>query len=335
MALTAERQRQIIAKESAWVDDGFGQLDLTAFPALNELAPQQARDDGRFAKHWDDTPLSASATALRNFVSDPDAESLERVGDEIGHEGFRSEVRQSRGESIAERFKLACPDYIPTKTNYDTVVETLSWNALSAADQEGTIDEQVAALIDGGFWTVSNLTATYNALTAEGLLDIAAGSTRNLSAAERLRVTRMAQSGRVDAAIGEHLRCSLGGEEPSMELLDDPDYRQACDQAVWFVFENITNDYVPSPEREAYIQRHCAGRPITLALLQSAWAACQVNEQRHQRGELLDQYEWPQDTQPPSAREIDALSDDAVDDLYHRSLRAYADSFRRAPGVLA
>jgi hypothetical protein len=166
------------------------------------------------------------------------------------------------------------------------------------------------------------------------LLEVPMGSTRNLSSAERLRVTRLAQSGRVDAAIGEYLKCALDGEEPGMELLDDPVYREVCDDAVWYVFADITNDYVPTPEREAYIQRHCAGRPITLALLQSAWKACQVNEQRHQRGELLDQYQRPQDA-PTTPANLDALSDDAVDDLYHRSLRAYADSFRRAPGVLA
>jgi hypothetical protein len=160
------------------------------------------------------------------------------------------------------------------------------------------------------------------------------GSTRELSTTERLRVTRMAQAGRVDAAIGEYLKCALDGEEPGMDLLDDPVYRQVCDDAVWYVFADITNDYVPSAEREAYIQRHCAGRPITLALLQSAWTACQQNEQRHQRGELLDQYQRHEEL-PTTPANLDALSDDAVDDLYHRSLRAYADSFRRGPGVLA
>jgi hypothetical protein len=37
MSLTPQQQRAIIEKESAWVDESFGQLDLSAFPALNEL----------------------------------------------------------------------------------------------------------------------------------------------------------------------------------------------------------------------------------------------------------------------------------------------------------
>jgi hypothetical protein len=55
-------------------------------------------------------------------------------------------------------------------------------------------------------------------------------------------------------------------------------------------------DYVPTPEREAYLERHCAGRPITLPLLQSAWSACQANEKRHERGEPADRkrvQQWP------------------------------------------
>jgi hypothetical protein len=162
MSLTTAQQKAIIAH-----DGQFASLALSGFPALNE-SPETSRDDGRFASHWNDTPLSASATALRNFVLDPDSASLERVGEEIGYEDFRNEVRQRKGESVCGRFKAANPDYLPTDANYRAIVETLSWNALSAADQEGTIDEQVDALIDGGFWTEPNLTATYNALNAEG-----------------------------------------------------------------------------------------------------------------------------------------------------------------------
>lgn len=335
MTLTAADQKRIIEQESTWTDPAFGGIDLSQFPSLQPPPPERSRDDGRFAKHWNDTPLSASATALRQFVSDPDAESLERVGSEIGHEGFRNEVRQRKGESVAANFKRACPDYLPTDANYSMIVDTLAFNALPASQQEGETDEIVADLIDGGFWTTGNLVATYNALNAEGLLEVPMGSTRSLSTTERLRVTRMAQSGRVDAAIGEYLRCSLSGEEPDMDMLNDPAYLQACNDAVYSVFTDTQLDYSATPEREAYLSRYAGTRPLTLALLQSAWSACQATEQRYQRGELLDSYERPQDAQPPSAKEIDALSDDAIDDLYHRSLRAYADSFRRAPGVLA
>jgi hypothetical protein len=34
MTMTPEQQKSIIAKESAWVNESFGQLDRSAFPAL-------------------------------------------------------------------------------------------------------------------------------------------------------------------------------------------------------------------------------------------------------------------------------------------------------------
>jgi hypothetical protein len=84
--------------------------DALTFPRtlLLTSCTGKTRGDGRFAKHWDDTPLSASATALRQFVLDPDAASLERVGAETGNIGFIDEVRQRRRESVAAAFKRAC-----------------------------------------------------------------------------------------------------------------------------------------------------------------------------------------------------------------------------------
>jgi hypothetical protein len=208
MALSEQDQRRIIEQEGSWTDSAFGGIDLSQFPNL-QPPPATSRDDGRFGKDWRDTALSASASALRKFVSDSDADALERVGDEIGHEGFRDEVRQRRGETIAGQFKKRRPGYLETDANYKSMVTTLSFNCLSSSQQNGTVEDQVADLIDLGFWTPDNLVAVYDALNAEGILQVPAGSARNLSTAERLKVTRLAQAGHVDQAIGEYLRCAL------------------------------------------------------------------------------------------------------------------------------
>jgi hypothetical protein len=68
-------------------------------------------------------------------------------------------------------------------------------------------------------------------------------------------------------------------------------------------------------------------------LLQAAWAARQASEAKHERSALLTSMQDPQ--QPDRPPNLDALSDKAVDDLYHRSLQAYVKSIRNAPGVLA
>src|SRR5437016_230999 len=77
MSLTPEQQQSIISQESAWIDaDRFAPLDLSAFPSLQPPPPETSRDDGRFARDWRDTALSASSAELRKFVADPDAETL-------------------------------------------------------------------------------------------------------------------------------------------------------------------------------------------------------------------------------------------------------------------
>jgi hypothetical protein len=335
MTMTPEQQKSIIAKESAWVNESFGQLDLSAFPALAPPPPPDVHDD-RWSKDWRDTALSASASALRRFVEDPDVSALERVGEETGNPDYLREVRDIKAGTVAGVFKRKCPDYLPTEQNYERIVETLAFNGLSVAQQQGTIAEMTDALISAGLWTAGNLEAAYKALTKEGLLDLPAGTASQLSEKERLHVTRLAQVGRTEDAVSQYLKYALDSdEEPTLEILHDPNYRKCCDEAVFTVFEAHQSDYAPTPERESYLLRYAAGRPLTLTLLQQAWSACQLNEKRHERGELLTAYQRPEDTPPPSAKEIDALSDEAVDRLFHASLKVYANSFRRGPGVLA
>jgi hypothetical protein len=332
MALSEQDQRRIIEQESTWLDDGFASLDLSAFPNLQAPPPPPVHDD-RFARDWRDTALSSSASALRQFVENPDTESLERVGNEIGSADYLHEVRDRRGELVAVEFKRRNPDYLPTDDNFRAMVQTLAFNGLPVALQNGTPEEVTQELIAAGLWTVPNLEAVYRALDGQGLLDVPAGEPRNLSERERLRVARLAQAGRVDEAIGEYLRCALDGEEPNLEMIHDPAYRAVCDDAVFYCFEEVTLDYVATPERQKYLLRHCGNRPLTIPLLQQAWAACKAHEARHERGELLTVFQ--PEAEPVNVKQIDALDDASVDRLYHDSLRAYADQFRRAPGVLA
>ncbi len=334
MTMTPEHQRDIISRESAWIDtDSFGQLDLSAFPNL-QPPPQADKHDDRFARDWRDTALSRGAGAMRQFLENPDFDAIRQIGEETGNANFLAEYRDRKGEAIAAEFRRRCPDYLATDSNYASMVETLSFNALSAVQQNGSIEEQTQALISAGVWTVENLTAAYRALEREGLLEVAAGTARRLTESERLKVMRLAQNGQFDAAIGEYLKCSLDGEEPTLDIITDPAYATVCNEAVLYVFEVGETSYTPTPERRNFILRYAAGRPLTLTLIQQAWSACRANEQRHERGELLDQYQRPRETEPPTPKQLDEMDDDAFDRLYHDSLRAYANSVRHPAGII-
>jgi hypothetical protein len=88
------------------------------------------------------------------------------------------------------------------------------------------------------------------------------GSTRELSTAERHRVSRLARSGRANQAIGEYLRCALDAEEPDIELVNNPAYSDLCDAALYYVFSEFTHDYFQP--REAYMNRHVDSRTRNL-----------------------------------------------------------------------
>jgi hypothetical protein len=333
MSLTPEQQRAIIEKESAWTDENFGQLDLSAFPAL---APQPVPEthDSKFAREWNDTGLNRSAADLRAFIENPDLESLARVGSETGITDYIDEVRDRKGELEAIKFKRLRPDYLQTDRNYRSIVEVLSFNHLTVHQQNGSIKEQMDALCAGGFWTAANLVGAYDALNEEGALDVAAGTARQLSSSETLDVSRLAQNGKQFEAIDRFLQYSLPDEDPGVEILTDPAYRDLLDTAVLYVWELAQEDYSPTAERREFIQNFAAGRPLTLTLVGSAWAACQENEKRHLRGELLEQYQRPEDTAPPTQKALDNMGDAEFERLYRDSIRAYAQSVRGS-GVLA
>jgi len=131
----------------------------------------------------------------------------------------------------------------------------------------------------------------------------------------------------MEEALGAYLSASLPNVEPTLELATDPAYRDICDDAVLRVWESATPDYVPSPQREVFLRRHCGNRPLTIPLLNAAWQICRQYEQRRGRQEMVDRLR--RRDEPVTERQIDSLDDASVDRLYHDSLRAYADTLRR------
>jgi hypothetical protein len=332
MSLTAAEQNRILEAESAWVDQSFGQLDLSQFPALQPPPPAEDQRDDRFARSWQDSGLSRSARDLRSFIENPDIESLDRVGRETGIEEYAAEVRDQRSELVAQAFKRKCPQYLPTQANVDAMVTTMAFNFLPTSQQDGDTEKLIDRLGAAGKWTVENLEACFLRLRGEGLLQVPDGEPRELSEAERLHVSRLAMRGETAQAIAAYFEYALD-EELTMDQVNDPSYRQVCDDACFYVFEASTPDFTPTPERREYLSNFAAGRPLTLVLLQSAWESCKANEKRYERGEVLRQYERPEEALPPTQKDLDALDDTSFERLYRAALRAHAQSVRGA-GVL-
>ena len=331
MGLTPQQQQRIIEQESAWIDSSFGGIDLSAYPALNPL-PDNDFHDPRFARDYRDTPFSRSAADLRKFLHNPDSEALQRAGTEIGNEELLDEVRDIRGGEIAHEFKQQTPDYLPSDRNYENIVELLAESLLHRNDL--MIEDAVSELVEHGHWTVANIKDAWQTLKREGAAELQPGTPRDLTTQERLHVIRIAQQGNVTLAIGQFLSYALDEEAPGINVAHDPRYRKICDRATLFCFEAAQTDYTPTPERREFLRRYCAGRPLTIAMLQQAWTACQRNESLHQRDELLG-ISQQRESEAPSHTGLDALDDRTVERLYHDSLRQYVKTVKRGSGIMA
>ena len=90
----------------------------------------------------------------------------------------------------------------------------------------------------------------------------------------------------------------------------------------------------PRPKGEGSCSATVREGPLTIAMLQQAWIACQRNESLHERNELLG-ISQQRESEDSSHSGLDALDDQTVNRLYHNSLRQYAKTVKRGPGILA
>jgi hypothetical protein len=324
-----EQERARLTTQGEQLDDQFSPLDLSGFPQFNKLPAADFYDD-RFSKRYGDTPLSRNAGDLKAFLRKPDPEALMRAGLESGDPTLLEEVADIQGLEVVRQFKAQCDDYIPTNANYENVVSVLAANLLGNDDL--TPDEAVEELERRGQWTVENLASAWQSLKNAGLAELPAGTARALTEAEKLEVSRLAQAGRGDAAIEKYVEYATG-ETPSVEMLADPAYRQACDQAVWYTFMVGTPDFAYTAERAAFIDHYCGSRPLTIHLLQHAWSACQKKEAQYARDQALGFTHRPET--PPTPQDLDSLDDGQLANLYHNTLGEYVKSASRSTGMLA
>jgi hypothetical protein len=106
--------------------------------------------------------------------------------------------------------------------------------------------------------------------------------------AQRLRAAQLAANGDVLGAITQYVEGRLGEEagyhaafvlDDPLAFTTDPKIRPVLEEAVAFCWENEGKDYSPTPDRRRFLREYCAGRFVTVALLDAAWEACKQAEE--------------------------------------------------------
>jgi hypothetical protein len=342
---TAVLQRLAHEETQRFIDESFGQLDLSGCVSLLQPPSEDSQlPDPRFAP-LDDRGRGLGSSALKQAVEElaHDPEVQEQVARETGNPELLKEWQYGRAEQVAIEFMRLNPSYHRCEENWEALIQTLALNALGWHEDMATTEEVQEELITRGFWTVENLTSAFRSLSRQGVLEVKPGQPRTLTERERRAIAMQASSGDIEGAIARYLLRRAPEEKAhafmdaptTIDALDevaDPELARIVREAVWFCWENGRPNYSPNRERRRFMQDYIAGRIPTARLLDEAWAACQAAEKDALRSGLLQQVSEPDDTQ--HAPNLDGLSDEAIDSLYHRTLRKMAeDSRHRSAGA--
>lgn len=325
-----KRMQQIVEQESkAFLDENFGQLDLSSYPGLQPLPPEE------LPEHFDRSGLSR-VNGLREFIENPDREALAQLAKQ--DPALAAQLAEDRATEIARQFVAENPKYLRTDRNFERIVDFLLRKHFKQSLRNyPDPDAASLALLAAGVWTVPELTATFNKLYQEGELDGASNEPRFLTPTEKLRCEQVAANGDVLTAICDYVQYRIGedaadqvrfGLADPLSFTADPANREILEEAVLWCWQRYRKDFWPTLERLEFLKRYAAGRFLTVALLDAAFENLKVHEKDATRATVLGQVRNSQNKQP-SLADFDEMSDEEVSRLKTAALREYARQNRR------
>jgi hypothetical protein len=239
------------------------------------------------------------------------------------------------------RFRRRNPGYLKCDANWRSIVETMAEKLLG---ENLEAEEAQELLIANGQWTLQNLTEAFGQLDRVGALEYPANHSRPLREAQRLRAEQLSANGDVISGIVEYVKGRISEEaalevaftlEDPLAFTTDPKMRPLLEEACHFYWEAYRKDYSPSPDRRTFLREYCAGRFVTIALLDAAWEECKRAERDNMLSGIFNQVgtRVAETIEGPSAA-LDRLDDAGIDDLHHKTLKEYARTVKRQSGLL-
>jgi hypothetical protein len=324
--MNQQSRARIIQEESnRFLDSQFAGLDLSGSPDLANPIPDKFEPCDKDGLSNVDVSGLPSTNQLKQFLSQPDMDSLEQFAKETGDPRLVGRLQEDREVAEAKSFMAANPSYFRSDENYDTIRDYIEERGL-------------------GFNT-ENLAIAYKALSRAGKLQVNPDTPRLLTDHNRRPIALQAASGDVEGAVSRYLQMRMPQTASEMwqystslqEALDAiaaPEYKRLVEEAVWFCWGHGRVNYTPTRVRRAFLQDYVAGRIPTARLLDEAWAACQTSEKDALRSGLFGQVQPSQTEQQP---DLEGLSDEEIDRLYTNALRTNAVEAvkqRRGVGIL-
>jgi hypothetical protein len=269
--MNQETRARIIQEESSrFLDSHFAGLDLSGSPDFANPITEKFEPCDRDGLSNVDVSGLPSTNHLKQFINQPDMETLARVAQETGDQQLIERVKDERENTEAKSFMAVHP-YHRTDQNYELIREYLEDRDLPFVRE--------------------NLATAYNALSRAGALEVDPDTPRPLTERDSRAIALQAASGDVEGAVGRYLQLRLPQTASEMwmystslqEALDTvaaPEYERLVEEAVYFCWGHGRANYSPTRARRQFIQDYVAGRIPTARLLDEAWAASSVNTQK-------------------------------------------------------
>ena len=330
-----EKTKQRIMEEETkkFLDEGFGQLDLSSYPDLEKPVTDTFESEDKHGLNRVDTSGLGGANRLKDLVRNPDAAALSELARE--NPDLAEKLQSDNADLIARQFRMRNADFVNSAFNQDQILRyLLEKHVRQDLKDFNRQKDAIMALMSVNAWTVAELETAYQELLRRGELAVLANQPRNLTDTEKLHVEQMAANGLILEALVEYVKARVGedvADQVTFNLIDpaafasDPANRPIFEESAWFVWQAARPEFSPTPERIARMKEHIAGRFVTIALLDAAWRAVQTAEKDALRSGLLNgPAESSENVQRSEEMNFDNLSDEEIARLKTATLHEYA-----------
>jgi hypothetical protein len=153
--LDQQTKQRITAEETArFMDDAFGQLDLSGSPDLTHPVTETFELQDRHGFNRVDESGLAGINRLKELLANPPQEVVEELARETGNPELVAQLADERASDIAREFRRRNPDYLKCDSNWRSIVEAMAHDLLG---EDVDADEAQDLLVSQGCWTLPNL----------------------------------------------------------------------------------------------------------------------------------------------------------------------------------
>jgi len=268
-----------------------------------------------------DFQQSFKAPSVEEMLANPETrEELAKIDP-----NFHAAYADEQIDAACAEFRRRNPDYLCSEKNLKAITQMMAVKLLGKDFLSD--DDAETELYEAGHWTAEALTNSYRYLLRRGLLDVPAGTYRELTNAEQTQLVAQIRMGELEEAVLNYVSWATGGldgyESPSHFLSENP---QLASKAAAFVFIQHRAGTIDLEDYKAFKAARLRGQKIlTFDLISRAYDTWT----KARKPSFLFPNHTPEPEPQPETDNYAGLTDEEVRERYQAALREAARASRR------